>query len=166
MKTLREMMDLIESAQNGDYEYPYDMSARDKGRYDAMQGREYRNPYSAFGTEEDNNNSIEYSAAYDAAKEEGVNESDIPTWKTLGKDETDLPLYTVAVDCGEDGTYTVKVHASDKFGALATASKIVRRQYDTYPESARIVSQGVDEEQLKETEADPVRRIEELFRDK
>jgi len=74
MKTIREYINLIESAQNGDYEYPYDMSARDKGRYDAMQGREYRNPYSPFGTESDHNNSIEYSAAYDSVKDEGLSE--------------------------------------------------------------------------------------------
>jgi len=93
-----------------------------------------------------------------------VDEGNIPTVKKLGKDETDLPLYTVAVDCGEDGTYTVKVNASDKFGALATASKVVRRQYGTYPESARIVGQGIEEEQLEETTPDAIEKVETLFR--
>ena len=53
--------------------------------------------------------------------------------------------YTVAVDCGEDGTFTVKVHAGDKGEALRKAQKIVRNEYDTYPEGARIVGQGVAE---------------------
>ena len=53
--------------------------------------------------------------------------------------------YTVAVDCGEDGTFTVKVHAADKGEALRKAQKIVRNEYDTYPEGARIVGQGVAE---------------------
>jgi hypothetical protein len=55
--------------------------------------------------------------------------------------------YKVAVDCGEDGTFTVKVHAGDKGEALRKAQKIVRNEHDTYPEGARIVGQGVDEDQ-------------------
>ena len=59
--------------------------------------------------------------------------------------------YTVAVDCGEDGTFTVKVHAGDKGEALRKAQKIVRNEYDTYPEGARIVGQGVAEGQATRT---------------
>ena len=66
-------------------------------------------------------------------REQGVAEGDISQ------------QYTVAVDCGEDGTFTVKVHAADKGEALRKAQKIVRNEYDTYPEGARIVGQGVAE---------------------
>ena len=66
-------------------------------------------------------------------KEQGVAEGEISQ------------QYTVAVDCGEDGTFTVKVHAGDKGEALRKAQKIVRNEYDTYPEGARIVGQGVAE---------------------
>ena len=66
-------------------------------------------------------------------KEQGVAEGEISQQST------------VAVDCGEDGTFTVKVHAGDKGEALRKAQKIVRNEYDTYPEGARIVGQGVAE---------------------
>jgi hypothetical protein len=66
----------VAESDSGDYDYPYTMSARDKGRYDAMTGREYNNPYSAFGTQEDHKNAIEYSAAYDSVNDEGVAEEE------------------------------------------------------------------------------------------
>jgi hypothetical protein len=147
MKTLREMMDLIESAQapvaegytptagelaqdliglaDADFNKKYGMSKQQANRY--------------------------YSSS--KLKDQGMAEGETSQ------------QYTVAVDCGEDGTFTVKVHAGDKGEALRKAQKIVRNEYDTYPEGARIVGQGL-EEQLEETDADPVRRIEELFQDR
>jgi hypothetical protein len=148
MKTLREMMDLIESAQapvaegytptagelaqdliglaDADFNKKYGMSKQQANRY--------------------------YSSS--KLKDQGMAEGETSQ------------QYTVAVDCGEDGTFTVKVHAGDKGEALRKAQKIVRNEHDTYPEGARIVGQGLEEEQLEETDADPVRRIEELFQDR
>jgi len=72
--------------------------------------------------------------------------------------------YTVAVDCGEDGTFTVKVHAGDKGEALRKAQKIVRNEYDTYPEGARIVGQGVAEDLIDHDAAEPLaRHFAELY---
>jgi hypothetical protein len=70
----------------------------------------------------------------------------VPKEQGVAEGETSQQ-YKVAVDCGEDGTFTVKVHAGDKGEALRKAQKIVRNEHDTYPEGARIVGQGVDEDQ-------------------
>ena len=85
-------------------------------------------------------------------KEQGVAEGEISQ------------QYTVAVDCGEDGTFTVKVHAGDKGEALRKAQKIVRNEYDTYPEGARIVGQGVAEDLIDHDAAEPLaRHFAELY---
>ena len=88
--------EVVES-DSGDYDYPYTMSARDKGRYDAMTGREYNNPYSAFGTQEDHKNSIEYSAAYDSVDDEGVAEDQEDDWYD-DEEESDLQNGSYVVD--------------------------------------------------------------------
>lgn len=73
--------------------------------------------------------------------------------------------YTVRVVDEEGSGYTVKVTATSEQGALHKA--IVRvRNSGARPEHARIIRQGVAEEQLEETETDPIRRIEELFNNK
>ena len=79
--------------------------------------------------------------------------------------EGEAQEYTVRVVDEEGSGYTVKVTAPSEQGALHKA--FVRVRYSgARPEHARIIRQDVKEEQIEETEVDPVRRIEELFRDK
>jgi len=200
MKTLREMMDLIESAQpvdlrsraaelaiqilkNADMDddseqgyirvdpnalfqfhvlmntakkqgvaegidHPYD-----RGLEDGLAGKEYNDSmYSSYKDKES------YRRGRIVAKQQA--KKGLAEQTTAGEAQE----YTVRVVDEEGSDYTVKVTAPTEGGALHKAIVKVRNS-GARPEHAQIVRQDV-EEQLEETELDPVRRIEELFRDR
>lgn len=147
MKTLREMMDLIESAQ------PVDLRARAAElAIQILKNADMDDDSEQGYIRVDPNALFQFHVLMNTAKKQGVAENEAQE-------------YTVRVVDEEGSGYTVKVTAPSEQGALHKA--IVRvRNSGARPEHARIIRQDVKEEQLEETEVDPVRRIEELFRDK
>ena len=128
MKTLREMMDLIESAQTVSEFAP--------------------------GPDQDNDDLT------DEAYKDG---------QRLGFSSVDGMTLSQAFDLARwDMKYTVPFSYGWKSGrqfkikhALDDGVKLVLQK-----DGSLVRSREVDEEQLEETETDPIRRIEELFRDK
>jgi hypothetical protein len=177
MKTLREMMDLIESAQTdsndkvralNDAEYHHmSLLAKEAGitlgglGADKITGDLYWS-----GTTKDgrNVNGVVKRTVSDADLDREEERLQAGTASRGIKEETQE--YMVRVVDEENSGYTVKVQAASEQQALHKAIVKVRNQYDAYPEHARIIRQDVEEEPLEETEVDPVRRIEELFQDK
>ncbi len=177
MKTLREMMDLIESAQTdsndkvralNDAEYHHmSLLAKEAGitlgglGADKITGDLYWS-----GTTKDgrNVNGVVKRTVSDADLDREEERLQAGTASQGIKEETQE--YMVRVVDEENSGYAVKVQAASEQQALHKAIVKVRNQYDAYPEHARIIRQDVEEEPLEETEVDPVRRIEELFQDK
>lgn len=127
MKTLREMMDLIESAQNG----------LDRNRVRAALWYEWQ---------QDPNYQDENGRPLEQTPEE--------------MDQDDYDMFEEAVDdvinYAKEVGITNASMAVVKYNMLQ--SDIVQRELGG--------SKGLAEEELEETELDPVRRVEELFRDR
>ena len=165
MKTLREMMDIIESAQTvAEGDDLGHLDAEVFGRIDKEKQRKAdlkKNDPAAYAKElekDSKNYGRGIMGALRRKYDQPLDEE--------GVAEGENQEYTVRVVDEEGSGYTVKVTATSEQGALHKAIVKVRNQYDAYPEHARIIRQDVEEEPLEETEVDPVRRIEELFQDK
>jgi hypothetical protein len=138
----------VAEADSGDYDYPYNMSARDKGRYDAMTGREYNNPYSAFGTEEDHNNAIEYSAAYDSSNKQGVAEGWSDKYGGVMRPPTPYSVYIKGKKWKDFAT-------DDHAQAVANKLKAKFRADGRDPETITIAPTNMSEAQATKTRLDP-----------
>lgn len=161
MKTLREMMDIIESAQTVDESWIDHDAPEPLAKHFAEL---YYNGLSS--KDEAKMTAHVYQQVIDGEMSiEELKQHIAKLEKERGLSEEENQEYTVRVVDEEGSGYTVKVTATSEQGALHKA--IVRvRNSGARPEHARIIRQDVAEEQLEETELDPVRRVEELFRDR
>ena len=163
MKTLREMMDLIESAQT--------VAEMDKSQ--TPPGRHGDYPLGAKGTTakpvaakkvvKDLAMDLDQAFAKEKqVKKKGVKEGHADQQRKVFKKNGE-PVGEVGIDRESspgNGQWYMKCYARN----------IDLAGYDSYEEAVaelkHCMKQGVAEESLEETEADPVRRIEELFRNK
>jgi len=139
MKTLREMMDLIESAQ------PVDLRARAAElAIQILKNADMDDDSEQGYIRVDPNALFQFHVLMNTAKKQGVAENEAQE-------------YTVRVVDEEGSGYTVKVTAPSEQGALHKA--IVRvRNSGARPEHARIIRQDVEEQATP----DAIARIEQL----
>ena len=184
MKTLREMMDLIESAQtvaegtslNDEIKQLFKPVVLQIVKWAQAEGISADDlagtsaHYTIDALDDDIQDRIDhlpdqyFNRLMDKANAKAVEILRKQTTKEEGiAEDGGLQEYTVRVVDEENSGYTVKVQASSEQQALHKAIVKVRNQYDAYPEHARIIRQNV-EEQLEETSDDAIEKVESLFR--
>jgi len=132
MKTLREMMDIVEGIE------------KDVASSEVLLQR-YKLLLTAVRNAIDERDYRTNTAHLDKVRDALINNYGIDPDKL--DEEGGLQEYTVRVVDEENSGYTVKVQASSEQQALHKAIVKVRNQYDAYPEHARIIRQDVEEDQ-------------------
>jgi hypothetical protein len=143
MKTLREMMDLIESAQ------PVDLRARAAElAIQILKNADMDDDSEQGYIRVDPNALFQFHVLMNTAKKQGVAEMDTYPHP----DSKEGKRLTKAIR--DPNAPEVKPQPAKK--TVKDATKILDKEFQ----------KSVKEDQIEETEVDPVRRIEELFRDK
>jgi hypothetical protein len=149
MKTLREMMDLIESAQT--------VAEMDKSQPSQERHGDY-----PLGIKNKDVSMVKPTTRKKVVQDlTKVLDKAFSKEKEVKEAEGEYKVYYMtAEDHKLMGRYASREEAEQRLNQLQTE----------YPDNKFIIwtnnKQGVAEEQLEETDADPVRRIEELFRNK
>jgi hypothetical protein len=211
MKTLREMMDIIESAQTVTEGVPNDLTPYEAGEADGLSGEPYENPYP-----EGSESYLEFRKGWFAGTKQAEANRDIDEARAISKPEDGIMalkkfsaylkknIVDLASMAGFEAEHSKQPYVDDRFNGFLTRAdgtpvtpifnlggklslvgpnknylNIPTEMYYSYRgfmyggvlenELMKILGydkKGVAEEELDETSEDPVRRVEELFRDR